>query len=860
MPPGTAPAHEFLEVTGLTEAEAAGRLRADGPNELPSAKKRGAPRIALEVAREPMFLLLIAVGSIYLALGDNTEALMLLGFVFVIIGITFYQERKTERALEALRDLSSPRALVIREGLQRRIPGREAVRGDIVVLSEGDRVPADGAVTAGRNLLVDESLLTGESVPVRKNPGRDVTAMARPGGEDQPFVYSGTLVVQGQGLARILATGLDTEMGKIGRTLQSITTGKTPLQGETAAVVRRMGGLGLLLCLIVIVVYGLTRQDWLHGFLAGLTLAMAMVPEEFPVVLTVFLALGAWRISRKNVLTRKVPAVETLGSATILCVDKTGTLTQNRMTVRKLCAGGVVHEVDPGSPCRNLPDDLHELGEFSILASQIDPFDPMEKALKELGETALAGTEHLHRDWTLVQEYPLSRRLLAMSRVWKSPDGRDYVIAAKGAPEAIADLCHMDAKETRRLETQVASLADEGLRVLGVAKSHFSLTDLPGEQHDFRFGFVGLLGLEDPVRPGVARAIAECYGAGIRVAMITGDYPGTALHIARRIGLETAGGFITGPELETMEEGNLRLRLRTVNVFARMVPEQKLRLVDAFKANGHIVAMTGDGVNDATALKSAQIGIAMGARGTDVAREAADLVLLDDDFSSIVQAVRTGRRTFDNLRKAVAYILGVHVPIAGVSLVPVVLGWPLILLPMHIVFLELIIDPSCSIVFEVEPEEKDIMKRPPRRADQRLFDRRTIGLALLQGLSVLFIVLAVYGVSLGRGQAENHARALSFATLIVANLGLIMANRSRTRTILEILRSPNGALWWVTGGAFLFLGMVLCVPFLRELFRFSPLHLADYPLALAAGLLSLAWFEILKVVRRIHQPAARRPG
>lgn len=848
---------DITAAKGLSDAEVEERIRTEGYNELPSAKARSIIAIALEVVREPMFLLLVAGGLIYLMLGDLQEALMLMGFVFVVMGITIYQERKTERALEALRDLSSPRALVIRDGKERRIAGREVVRGDLVILSEGDRVPADAVLLSGTNLSADESLLTGESVSVRKVCSDGRIDMAPPGGEDLPFIYSGTLVVQGHGAALVKAIGSNTEIGKIGRTLQKVEPEKTALQKETVCLVRNLAILGLSLCTLVVIIYGLTRGDWLHGILAGITMAMAVLPEEFPVVLTIFLALGAWRISKSNVLTRRVPAVETLGSATVLCVDKTGTLTQNRMTVKKIFAGNGFYDIASIEGKGRLPEAIHQVVEYSILASQRDPFDPMEKAFKRLGDDYLARTEHIHSDWSLMQEYPLSRELLAMSRVWKSPGeekspgGEQYVIAAKGAPEAVADLCHLDEGQRQELSLKIKSMADEGLRVLGVARACFN-GSLPPEQHDFKFHFLGLIGLEDPVRPGVADAIRECYAAGIRVVMITGDYPGTAQAIARQIGLPSER-VITGSELAKMSDAKLQERIRDVSIFSRVVPEQKLRLVTALKAEGEVVAMTGDGVNDAPALKSADIGIAMGGRGTDVARESASLVLLDDDFSSIVKAVRQGRRIFDNIKKAMAYILAVHVPIAGMSLIPVLLQWPLVLLPVHVVFLELIIDPACSVVFEAEPEEEGVMNRQPRDPRKPLFGRSTIALSLLQGLSVLIIVLAVYAVSLYRGQGEMEARALTFTTLIFANLGLILTNRSWSRTILETLSTPNAALWWVIGGALVFLGAVLYVPFLRDLFRFSFLHFIDLAICFMAGIASIIWFEGLKLFGS-HKP------
>ena len=851
-------------MTGLSLAEAQKRLVEEGPNELPTACRRGIFAIAWEVVREPMFLLLVACGVVYLTLGEPKEAGMLMGFVVVIMGITIVQERRTERALEALRDLSSPRALVIRDGQQIRIQGREVVRGDFVVLVEGDRVPADGILRSCINLSTDESLLTGESVPVRKIASDNATSLDRPGGDDLPSVFSGTLVTAGQAVAETLATGGRTEIGKIGKALQTLETEKTLLQKETGRLVRIVAVVGLALCAIVVVVYGLTRGNtilsWKEGLLAGIAMAMATLPEEFPVVLTIFLALGAWRISQKRVLTRRMPVIETLGAATVLCVDKTGTLTQNRMTVRKLMAGGQPLEI-AASGHTDLPEGFHTLVEFAMLASKADPFDPMEKAIRQVGDAGLANTEHLHDQWKLVREYPLSPQLLALSHLWSSPDGRQVEIAAKGAPEAVVELCHLAKEQTQLVLQQASLMAGEGLRVLGVARG-LPKPDhsVPAIQHDFDFEFLGLVGLADPIRPSVPQAVKECHTAGIRVVMITGDYPGTAQSIGRQIGLPV-DDVLTGPELEKMDEMELGRRLAKTSICARVVPEQKLRIVQALKANGAVVSMTGDGVNDAPALKAAHIGVAMGERGTDVAREAAGLVLLDDDFSSIVEAVRAGRRIYDNIRKAASFIFAVHVPIAGLSLIPVFFAdWPLILLPVHILFLELIIDPSCTMIFEAEPAEKNIMNRPPRNANERLFGLRSLAISMMQGVSVLAIVMSVFLIARMMGRqanatkelVEQTARAMAFVSLVTANLGLILANRSTSQPIWVVLKTRNPAVWWVIGGTTLFLSLVLALPWLRTLFHFGKLTLLDVAICIAAGGVSVLWFELLKAYRLTH--------
>ena len=832
---------------GLTSELARERLAAEGANALPDGEPHGTLAIVREVVSEPMFLLLAAAAGIYLMLGDLHEALMLLFFVVVVMGITFYQSHKTERVLQALRDLTSPRALVLRDGDKQRIAGREVVRDDIVMFAEGDRVPADARLLMCEGLLVDESLLTGEAAPVRKAVGDGQPVTPRPGGDDLPLVYSGTLVVQGHGIARVIATGPRTEIGRIGKSLQTLRPEPSPVQRQMRRMMWLFAGLGAILCGVVVVLYGLTRGAWLDALLAGITLAISLLPQEFLVVLTVFLALGAWRISRSRVLTRRIPALETLGAATILCADKTGTITENRMTVTQLVVRDQHYAVDYGQ-ANELPEHFHELVEFSVLASLVDPFDPMEKAFRRLADHYLAGTEHLHDDWTLVQHYPLSRDMLAMTHGWQATRREEYVVAAKGAPEAIADLCHLSAADTAAIAVRANSLAEQGLRVLAVARATFTGSTLPPQQHDFPFVFLGMIALADPVRPRVPEAIRVARRAGMRVAMITGDYPGTAEAVAREAGIDLAGGILSGPEIDALDDRALQHRLKTTHVFARVAPEQKLRLVQAFKANGEVVAMTGDGVNDAPALKAAHIGIAMGERGTDVAREASSLVLLDDDFATIVDAIRLGRRIFDNLHKAMAYILAVHVPIAGMALLPLLFGLPLVLAPVHIVFLELIIDPACSIVFEAEPEEPGSMKRPPRRPDAPLFSLRTLLLSLLQGAALLVAVAAVYAIALKLGREADEVRALTFTTLVLGNLGLILANRPLSGSLLDSLRTPNPGLWWVMGGTLGFLAFVLYVPGLRELFDFTYLHLNDVLLAFAAGVTGIGGFELFKWV------------
>lgn len=840
-----------MEQQGLTSTEAAQRLAQDGPNALPGSERRTWLVILRETLREPMFLLLVLASALYLGLGDLQEGLALLFFVVITIGITLYQEGKTERAIEALRDLTSPRALVLRDGKQVRIAGSEVVKGDVLFLAEGDRVPADAVLLSASEVQVDESLLTGEPVPVRKLAAAPDTVgqiAGSPGGDDLPFVYSGTLLVRGQALALVTATGERSEIGRIGSALAGVEAERSPLQQQTAELVRTLAFIALGLSLLVICVYGIMHGNWIQALLAGIALAMSMLPEEYPMVLTVFPAIGAWRLSKEKVLTRRINAIETLGSISVLCSDKTGTLTENRMTVTRLFADGRLFDVDKVAATDELPEDFHALVEYAILASAVDPFDPMEQAFHRFGQHFLADTEHLHNNWQLMREYGLTPELRAMAHVWRAVEGDSHYVAAKGAPEAIIDLCHLGEEEARAVGAAVDAMAGDGLRVLAVAQARFAGSDWPAHEHDFDFEFIGLLGLDDPLRAGIPAAVQECREAGIRVVMITGDYPATAGTIAGRAGLKTAD-IISGTEMAALDDMALRQRMQTVSICARIAPEQKLRIVQALKANGEVVAMTGDGVNDAPALKAAHVSVAMGGRGTDVAREASSLVLLDDNFTSIVRAVALGRRIFDNLQKSMSYILAVHVPLAGMALLPVIFGLPGMLFPMHIAFMELIIDPACSLAFENEPAEKDIMQRPPRETRARLFAGKTLGLALLQGLGVLLVVMGAYAWAL-RILPEDTARAFGFAVLVMSNVLMIFFHRSRAHSLLQSLRSMNRMVAAVSGVALTMLLLVLYVPWLAGMFRFAPLDAVHLLTAAVLAFAGVGWFGLVAGWRR----------
>lgn len=812
---------------GLSQAEALRRLHLEGPNDIAHPGQRGWATLAWQVVREPMFLLLVACGVLYAALGDLQEAWMLLGFVIVVMTISFVQQRRAEQSLRTLRELSSPRVSVVRDGLVQRIPGRELVRGDVVVLAEGDRVPADCHLLEGQGLMVDESLLTGESAPLMR----------------QDRLAAGCLVTQGTAHAVVEATGRASALGRLDAAVTAMQASASPVQQEISRVVRAVALAGLALSLALAVLFAVLRGDWLHGLLAGITLAMAILPEELPVVLTLFLALGAWRLARERVLARRLPAIEWLGATTVLCVDKTGTLTFNQMHVRTLWADAGEHDFvrDDGLA---LPECLHGVLEYAILASHRHPVDPMEVAILAAGQRALAHTEHLHANWSLIEDYPLSPKLLAMSRVWQSPDMSERMIAAKGAPEAVMDLCHVRPCEQARIVGQVAALATQGLRVLGVAQARFGTQALPDIQHDFDFEFLGLVALEDPIRPEVPAAIAECRAAGMRVLMMTGDHPATALAVARQAGLDASQGVVTGAELAACAPGALPSYLARASVFCRVQPEQKLQIVQALRARGEVVAMTGDGVNDAPALRAAHVGVAMGARGTDVAREAAALVLLDDDLGALVDAVRTGRRVHANLRKAMVFIMATHVPIVGLSFLPVLMGWPLLLMPVHVLCLQLLIDPACALVFEAEQEEPGLMRQPPRASAARLIDRSVLWRGGLQGWGVLVACLLAAGAAYAAGDSQGAARALCLSLLVCASMMLIFGNRRWAPG--GWWNEPPRSLRWLVPSVALALCLAWWVPSVRELIGFEPLSHLGW-MALAVGTLCAAvWVEIVK--------------
>jgi Ca2+-transporting ATPase len=833
------------QASGLSEAEARRRLAATGPNELPRSRNRTVVRIAIETLREPMLMLLAGAAILYLTLGDVGEGLFLTAGATLSIALVVLQEARSERALKALRALAEPQVRVLRDGIVRTLASRELVPGDVLLVSEGERLHADGRLVAGDLLSVDESALTGESAPVTKRHAQDDEAFDETSlGRDAALgLFAGTLVVRGQGMVEVARTGAATALGRIGASLAALPEPPTPLQRTTRRLVAVLGVAAIGFCGAIALAYGVLRGDWVGGALAGVTAAMSLVPEEFPMVLTVFMALGAWRLATHKVLVRRGAVIETLGGASILCVDKTGTLTQNRMELIHLWTA---EGRDPDGAA--LVDAASaRLLEVARLACPPRSTDPMDLAvLRRFGDrvAVAAPAEAPQRTW------PLRPDRLAVVQFWPGERG---VLAAKGAPEAVLGLCRLAEVEAAPVRRQVQAYAEAGLRVLAAAEARVEGA-APAEPEAIVFTFAGLLAFEDPLRPEVPAALAEARRAGLGVLMITGDHPATALAIARQAGIDVSAGVLLGAEAAALPFPTLCERLRTVRVLARVSPDQKLLIVEALKADGEVVAMTGDGVNDAPALEAAHIGIAMGLRGTDVAREAADLVLLDDSFASIVGGVRLGRRIFANLRRAMTYVAAIHVPVAGLALGPVLLGLPPLLWPMHVMLLELAIDPTCALVFENEPSERDAMNRPPRDPEEGLFAMREVAFAALQGTVMLAAVFGLYIWALSH-ETEAAARGMTYLALIVATLALALTDSM----------SPDGGLFarhrWpialISAAAALALALVLTVPPLEAIFKLTTPTPVQLGLGLLIGVVSGGWFGAVRVFgarrRRVQQ-------
>jgi Ca2+-transporting ATPase len=820
---------------GLSDSQASSLLARFGGNEIPKTEPRGLRHIVRDTLREPMFLLLVGAAALYLVFGDLAEGIFLWVGAMMSFGLVVVQQVRSERALEALNAMAEPSAVVIREGRKRTIRAAELVPGDLILVAEGGRVPADAILVGGDMLEVDESALTGESAPCSKSVACSSewrVSPDAPGERLSSELFASTLVVRGQGVALVQRTGGQTEIGRRGSRLAEIHEEPTLLQQGVRRLIQKLGLLALMFCLIVALLYGIVRDSWFQGALSGLTLAISLVPEEFPMVLTIFMALGAWRLAKHQVLVRRSAVIETLGATSILCVDKTGTITENKLTLHRAWRDGRTYDLT-GHDFRNAEPLLRA----AQLASSPMPRDPIDSAIHQ----AIEGSP----DGKPLRSYALRPDFLAFVQVWQAERTENVVYAAKGAPETIFSMCRLRGKELREAQAALRELAERGLRVLGVARAHCA-PDVGTDPRQLVFQFDGLVALEDPVRIDVPPALEKAKRAGVAVVLITGDFPATAMAAAREAGIDVGNGFRAGSQIDPGAVGE------AVRVFARVMPEQKLRLVERFKQGGHIVAMTGDGVNDAPALAAADVGIAMGKRGTDVAREAADLILLDDRFATIIDGIGLGRRIFANLRRAMTYITAVHVPVAGLAMFPILMGLPPMLYPMHLVLLELMIDPTCSLVFESEASEADAMRRGPRPPAEPLFGSRQLVLAALQGAVILAASLSLYAGMIGSGLGQDSARSAAFIALIASHLALaIVGVTGDGRSIFERRRF---ILWAIIICASLVVTLTLVVDMLSRILRFGALPPEMALISMIVGVAAGGWWAIarrLPAVRNI---------
>ncbi|WP_455810105.1 cation-translocating P-type ATPase [Clostridium butyricum] len=820
---------------GLNSEEVEKLQKKYGMNELVIQEKPNMLKKFLGVFKEPMFLLLLIAATVYFLLGAPKDGAIMLVFVGFVASITFIQEWKTEKTMNALKDLTSPKVNTLRNGKNILIKSTELVPGDVVFLSEGERIPADCIVLEPSNFSVDESILTGESEYVMK-----VSTTQSEKSTDywkKDILYAGTLCVFGKCTAIVKFTGINTEYGKIGKAISEAKDEPTPLQKKVSILVKNIAIAGVILCISVMVASYFYSFNILNSILSGISLAMAIIPEEFPVVLTVFLSMGAYRLAKNNTLMRKISGVETLGSATVLCVDKTGTITQNKMKVKSIYSDGRIFN----------NEDLknQELSDLMVLSCEKDPYDPMEKAILEAAN--LSQLETLYK-------YDLSKKIAFDSKTKRMANiyikDNKYYVAVKGSAETVLGLCNLDKETMDEINIEIDKMASNGLRVLALADctSEKVYEDL----ECYELTFKALVGLQDPPKEGVEEAIKLCKKAGIRVVMITGDYSKTAMAIGEEIGLKFTDKVIVGNEIDSLSENELCEVVKSCDVFSRVIPEQKMKIVKALKKNGEIVAMTGDGVNDAPALKSADIGIAMGQRGTEVAKEAAHMILMDDNFTTIVKSVKDGRRVYDNIRKAMVYILIIHIPIAAMAMFAPLFNLPPLLLPMHIMLLELIIDPTCSIVFEGEPAEANIMENPPRPPQEPLLTRNLTIKVVLQGVVMFLAAFMPFHYMIDLGISSEYARSFSLITFIVANVTLVLVNRSNTELLYHLIKEKGSKVRLIVNSmALIMVFAIVYIPILNGFFRTEKIGIYPLIFAIVLGFISTGWWEIVKIIRKI---------
>jgi P-type Ca2+ transporter type 2C len=806
-----------------------------GRNKLDYKKESTFLDILLRIVKEPMTILLLVASAIYFISGETGNGIFMVVAILFIASISLYQDSRSKNALEKLKDLSQPHCKVIRNRILIEIKSEELVVGDFLLVEEGTSITADGTIVQSNDFSVNESILTGESLAVFKDKDK----------EDN-FIYSGTIVASGLAIAEITAIGNESKLGKIGKSLESISEEKTPLEIQVSSFVKWMAIVGAIVFVLVWVINYWQSQHILNSLLQSLTLAMSILPEEIPVAFTTFMALGAWRLMKLGIVVKQTKTVETLGSATVICTDKTGTITENKMSLAKLF---VLKNNQIVSPESTLKDSDKELIELSMWASEPIPFDPMEVALHQAYTDLKQNDERPH--YKLVHEYPLGGKPPMMTHIFSESNGRK-IIAAKGAPEALINVSNLNETEIKQIHSAIEVLATEGYRVLGVGVSNFVGEDYPAKQQDLPFEFKGIIAFYDPPKKNIQRVMEDFYTAGIQVKIITGDNAATTASIAKQIGFKDYDKTISGDELMELSEKELQVRVMDTAIFTRMFPEAKLKIINALKSNNQIVAMTGDGVNDGPALKASHIGIAMGRKGTEIAKQAASLILLEDDLSKMVDAVAMGRKIYTNLKKAIQYIISIHIPIILTVFIPLALGWiyPNIFSPIHIIFLELIMGPTCSIIYENEPMEPNTMSQKPKPLSTTFFNLKELSVSIIQGLFITLGTLSIYQFAVASDYNEAITRTMVFTVLITANIFLTLINRSFYYSILTTLKYKNNMVLFIVFFTIALVGLILFVNPLTAFFEFESLNLNQLLTSIIIGFISVIWYEIVKIIKR----------
>ena len=825
---------DINQYSGLKNADIQSLLKKFGKNTLGGGKHNGFFNAVWNIVKEPMFLMLLVASSLYFILGEANEGLLMMVAMIFVVAISIYQETKSSNALQALKQYTQTRARVIRDHQEQDILSEELVPGDIMILQEGDRVPADAIILQSNDLTLNESVITGESFPVEKNND-----------QESNIIFQGSMINSGSCTVRVTLTGNQTALGKIGKSVDNAASAKTLLEAQIGSFVKALAGFGLLAFALIWLVNYVNSKDVVQSLLLGLTLAMSAIPEEIPVAFSSFMALGAAQMARLGIITRRAQTIENLGAVSVICLDKTGTITQNKMQVKEIYSYGS----DQFGEVNGKPGyDISRILMFARLACEREPFDAMEKAIAEVYQASDDSESYSKLEF--IHEYPLGGRPPMMTHVYRSVDG--ISVGGKGAPERILKVCRLAEEELKRMEKIVLKMTSSGYRVLGVCSATDVIMPFPANQDDFNWKFEGLLSLYDPPRENVGTVFGKWYAAGIAINLVTGDYPETALNIASATGIRHNGKYLTGDQVMVMQEEKLDQLTGGINIYARMFPEAKLKLINAFKSNGQIVAMTGDGVNDAPALKAADVGIAMGKKGADLAKEASDLIITDDNLEKITDAISQGRKIYFNFKKAIRYIISIHIPIILTASLPLLLGWryPAVFTPIHVIFLELIMGPTCSIFYEREPVEPGMMNKSPRPTLHNIFSRSEVSLSIAQGIFIAAGLLILYNYFMHENYPLEYVRNIVFTTLILSNIFLTFANRSFSESIFTTWHYKNSLAPWVLLISCGFLLAINILPGLRNLFKLAPLSALHYMLCIAACLLCVGWFELFKKYTR----------